>query len=38
MSFILQIFINLNLVRVVFTEQNNDTIMIIKIPKENIVN
>ena len=37
MSFILQIFINLNLVRVVFTEQNNDT-MIIKIPKENIVN
>ena len=37
MSFILQIFINLNLVRVVFTEQNSDT-MIIKIPKENIVN
>ena len=37
MTFILQIFINLNLVRVVFTEQNKDT-MIIKIPKENIVN
>ena len=37
MSFILQIFINLNVVRVVFTEQNNDT-MIIKIPNENIVN
>ena len=38
MSFILQIFINLNLVRVVFTEQNNDTIMVTKIAKENIVN
>ena len=37
MSFILQIFINLNLVRVVFTEQNND-IMVTKIAKENIVN
>ena len=38
MSFILQIFINLNLVRVVFTEPNNDTIMVTKIAKENIVN
>ena len=38
MSFILQIFINLNLVRVVFTEQNNDIIMITKIAKENIGN
>ena len=37
MTFILQIFINLNLVRVVFTEQNND-IMVTKIAKENIVN
>ena len=37
MSFILQIFINLNLVRVVFTEQNYD-IMVTKIAKENIVN
>ena len=38
MSFILQIFIKLNLVRAVFTEQNNDTIMVTKIAKENIVN